>query len=1554
MSLKKEVQKSLKPEQTEDQGTRHASETGGRDSPEEARRQKDIHELIKSRKETEKQLSARLSLLQGIIESADVAIFSLDTHYRYTNFNMRHVTDIRDLYDTEPSAGVNISHVFSIEKDLGHIHDLIKKVLDGESLERGMYLGDNARNRRYFSISGYPLRNNAEVVTGAAIVLREETSKKRAERDLTDRVTMFSRFADTSSDLIYSISVPDGACEYVSPSLKSLTGYSREEFCQHPDLIQRIIHPSWRDSFLRHQAVFVKEKIAQVFEYQIIRKDGNVRWVRQRNTPVRDTTGRLVGIDSHISDITEAKETLDNLTEREERFQRVFESTGTGLILVDAETHTVTDANPRFLELIGASRQEVIGYRDHSFIGPADAGTDYDVDTTRTVESQTMGLRTSSGKTLPVAVTTVPAEISGKNLLIESISDISDQKRTCESLQENLQYYRTFIAKSGDGICRYDIDCPIMSTLSVDEQISLVLNHGRIAECNDTMARIAGYEHGQDMTGRTFGEVEGRINSRVPEILKTFIQGGYHIENIEYEACGRDGGTHWFSDTMTGMVKEGAVIQIWITRRDISHRKHAEVILNEDSECYDALVARSGECVFTLDSDGKFIDANRPLLDLTGYRREELLMLNMFSLLEESQRDRARREITSCSNGVRMDNTEYTLQHRDGHPIVVEMTGSTIFHDGKPVAFQGIFHDISILKQSEETLRKELERLKTVLEYSPDIIYSMDFSGVLTSVSSTVPAVLGYAQKEIVGKNLLEFVTTDSRILILDDLAQKKAGRYQEERYVIDIISKSGLPVPFEVNSRIRHNEYSDSDIIGIAREISERQKTEDALRESEQCYRDLFRKLPSVAVLGFHPDHSIVYWNKASTVLYGYPEEEALGKDVRDLLLPPGERDAETERCARIVESGCPLPAVETVYIRKGGEEVLVYSGTSLVNIPGKNPVIFRFGIDVSPWRFAERAVREENRHLREILDNAPFSTVQFILDEDTNLMILWGNREAKRIFSADFGSCAGMTLENTIPAFDGTEIPGAFREVARTGTSFRCKAFHHQSGDVMHVFEISAVQPVKNEVVAFFCDITERTAVMDELLRNEVRFRSIVQNSSDIFLILDRDRKLVFSSSAFSTLLGYPEGRQDHIDFTGLAHPDDRERILSYLGRIRGGARGEPPIEYRIRTVRGDYLFVESVAASLQETPDLDDTIITMHLIHERKVAEQSLQEREEEFRFILRHSDDAIFLSSVTPSGLFGTTILVNTAATRQTGFDEDELRQKSLVELCSRDIVHKSHAVMMELFTKGEVRLEDEFIQKNGASMPVEISIQLAMLRDKTFTVAVARDISRRKRDEHALQIVNQKLQLMNIVAFHKIQNKIITSGQLMERSENTVDEGKLKNVISTLDGVLAIVQRQLQHIREYQEMERRSPQWINLTRLLPLAASSLGLGAIRLTLDSSEVELYCNSLIEKVFFHLMDNTIKHGVKATEIRISSRETPEGLRIIYDDDGIGISSEKKKDLFTTGFGDSPGLSLSFVRDILTISGMTVRETGVPGQGARFEILVPRGIYRLHSPLV
>ena len=127
-----------------------------------------------------------------------------------------------------------------------------------------------------------------------------------------------------------------------------------------------------------------------------------------------------------------------------------------------------------------------------------------------------------------------------------------------------------------------------------------------------------------------------------------------------------------------------------------------------------------------------------------------------------------------------------------------------------------------------------------------------------------------------------------------------------------------------------------------------------------------------------------------------------------------------------------------------------------------------------------------------------------------------------------------------------------------------------------------------------------------------------------------------------------------------------------------------------------------------------------------------------------------------------------------------------------------------------------------------------------------------------------------------------------------------------------------------------------------------AAALAHLGKVSISIDIGDLEILADPLLYKVFYNLMDNSLRHGVSVDLISLSEVRTQEAIKIVLSDNGSGISLEDKPNLFKEGFGKVHGLGLFLSREILDITGITIMETGEPGGGARFEVHVPKGSFR------
>jgi signal transduction histidine kinase len=189
--------------------------------------------------------------------------------------------------------------------------------------------------------------------------------------------------------------------------------------------------------------------------------------------------------------------------------------------------------------------------------------------------------------------------------------------------------------------------------------------------------------------------------------------------------------------------------------------------------------------------------------------------------------------------------------------------------------------------------------------------------------------------------------------------------------------------------------------------------------------------------------------------------------------------------------------------------------------------------------------------------------------------------------------------------------------------------------------------------------------------------------------------------------------------------------------------------------------------------------------------------------------------------------------------------------------------------------------------------------------------------------------------------------MVLSGSL-ELAQGPVKEPERIAHISRAQKAAGTIERQIAFTKEYEDLGVMTPVWQRLSGIVSSAASQTVASTINIELPKEPLEIFADPLLIKVFYNLFDNARQYGGTVTRISISHHPVGTGLIVTVTDDGIGISSEDKKHLFERGFGKHTGLGLFLSREILSITGITIRETSEPDKGARFEITVPEGAFR------
>ena len=215
---------------------------------------------------------------------------------------------------------------------------------------------------------------------------------------------------------------------------------------------------------------------------------------------------------------------------------------------------------------------------------------------------------------------------------------------------------------------------------------------------------------------------------------------------------------------------------------------------------------------------------------------------------------------------------------------------------------------------------------------------------------------------------------------------------------------------------------------------------------------------------------------------------------------------------------------------------------------------------------------------------------------------------------------------------------------------------------------------------------------------------------------------------------------------------------------------------------------------------------------------------------------------------------------------------------------------------------------------------------------------------------SLDTANKKLKLLSGITRHDIISQLTALQLYHEMLENMLPDSKYQEYFKKMGVATDRISSIMQFTQEYEVMGINTPVWADICAIVNAAKNDEVAGHLQLINDlPAGTEVYSDALITNVFYNLIDNAVRYGGKITTLRFTMQESGENLVLLCEDDGEGVVAAEKEKIFDQGFGKNTGLGLALSREILDITGISIRETGEPGKGARFEMTVPKGMWRI-----
>ena len=383
----------------------------------------------------------------------------------------------------------------------------------------------------------------------------------------------------------------------------------------------------------------------------------------------------------------------------------IVSTSNEGVWIVDASM-TIIFASDSLAKMLGYVSAEIAGLNLDEFVFDEDRA-----DFLQKIERRKKGIkeefdfryRRKNGSPLWARVSTNPlfdekGEFAGACSLL---TDISKYREYEKRLEESEERYRAFIEQSSEGIWRCEIDEPIDTNLSADEQITLIYANAFLAECNDAMAKQYGFDTSADLEGVRLGELFAVEDPKNYYFLKAFIESGYRITEAESHEKDKFGKDRYFLNNFIGIVENGRLARAWGMQRDVTERKVAD----QTKAHLAAIIETSDDAIISKNLDGIIQSWNKSAEKMFGYTAEEITGKSIKTIIPEHLLNEEKEIIGRIKSGEKIRHYETVRHRKNGELIDVSLAISPIKGDGdKIIGVSKIVRDITERKRAAEAL----------------------------------------------------------------------------------------------------------------------------------------------------------------------------------------------------------------------------------------------------------------------------------------------------------------------------------------------------------------------------------------------------------------------------------------------------------------------------------------------------------------------------------------------------------------------------------------------------------------------------------------------------------------------------------------------------------------------------------------------------------------------------------------------------------------------------------------------------------------------------------
>ncbi|KAA3615351.1 MAG: PAS domain S-box protein [Calditrichaeota bacterium] len=1123
----------------------------------------------------------------------------------------------------------------------------------------------------------------------------------------TEEKKLYKWLADHAKAMIYRLSLPDGHYEFVSPASEELFGYSPEEFYDSPSIAREFIHPEWKNNFKKEWTSLLKGEMPPFYEYQIIHKSGEVKWLHQRNALICDEAGKPAAIEGFVTDITERVQAEEALRKNKERLLGFMNSATDGFILFDSKLNYV-DMNKTALEMTGLSHADIQGKNIIDIVP----------------DIKESGRFAKYKKVIK----------TGKALFIESC-------KSHEKFDSRETEIRAFKVGDGLGIIMRDItnrkkvegDLKIQAEIlnNMAEGVNVTDGDGIIRFTNARFDTMFGYKRGK-LIGKQISKLNDYRSQKnkifIGEIIEVLREKGTwsgEIKNIR-----KDGSKFISFANISGLHISGT--EYWISvQEDITERKRIQETLQENEIKLRAMFENSRDAI-GVSKDGIHVMVNPAYLRMFGYDQEdELIGKPILNCIAPAEHQRIINYVHARAGDKNVPNYYETRGLcKDGHEFDMNVRVSSYKLNGEEYTLV-ILRNITESKQAHDALRESENRLHSIFRVAP-VGIGLVANRTIMEVNEKVCEMVGYSNLELVGKSARILYPTQEDFEYVGEEKYRQIRESGTGTVETQWQRKDGKIINVLLSSTPLEPDNLAAGITFSALNISKRLQTEKALRRSEK----LLKEAQQIAKLGgweydVAAERSV--WTDEIFKIYGIPKGEALFGDKSIMYYHPDDRETVLNAFIKAIKDGVPYD-LEVRFINHQGEELWVRIVAKPILKHGKVSKIVGNMMDITERKTAEQTSRLNEDRLSKIM----------IAAKDG--MWDWNLETNEVYFDPRYYKLAGYAVDEFPHNFDEfykrihPDDAHAVMQASQShlsGESERFQVefrFKKKNNDWLWILGRGFIveRDADNKPLRFVgthTDITIRKLGERKLRESEEKFRMLADHTYDWEYWINPEGEYIYLSPACERITGYsPEKFTADPDFLfKLVKPEYSKQVIQHFKIENNKDAPVFTMEFPIITKSGAVRWLEHNCNPVyDENGKYVGRRGNNRDITERKHAAEKIRESEEKFRTLFNKSPDILTIQDSERR-----IIEVNNAAVAKLGYSYDELINMSISEIQAQYSPEELLQISETVIKKGHAIFESVLIAKNRTAIPVEINASVIDFQGKQAVLTQSRDITERK-------------------------------------------------------------------------------------------------------------------------------------------------------------------------------------------------------------------------------